>query len=78
LGGKDRRIISLRPAKFTKRDPVLRSKTNGGGKVVQIIYTHVSKCKNDKIKLKKKKAKQNDREKEQCFVSELQGSPYLL
>jgi hypothetical protein len=26
-----------------------------GGKVSQIMYTHVSKCKHDKIKKKKKK-----------------------
>jgi hypothetical protein len=26
---------------------------NGGGEVAQIMYTHESKCKNDKIKFKK-------------------------
>jgi hypothetical protein len=28
-----------------------------GGEVALIIYTHVSKCKNDKIKFKKRKEK---------------------
>jgi hypothetical protein len=28
---------------------------SSGGEVAQIMYTHISKCKNDKIKLKLKK-----------------------
>jgi hypothetical protein len=31
-----------------------RSCPEGAGEVAQIMYTHVSKCKNDEIKFKKK------------------------
>jgi hypothetical protein len=31
---------------------------SGGGEGAQTMYTHVSKCKNDKIKLKKIKTKE--------------------
>jgi hypothetical protein len=32
-----------------------RSRGGGGGEVAQIMYTHVNKCKNDKIKFKNEK-----------------------
>jgi hypothetical protein len=35
----------------------LKRQNGGGGGVAQIMYTHVSKCKNDKIQLKKKEKK---------------------
>jgi hypothetical protein len=38
-----------------KRDEQVLPGGVGRGKMAQIMYMHVSKCKNDKIKLKKRK-----------------------
>jgi hypothetical protein len=38
---------------------VVLGRKGGGEWVVQIMYTHISTCKNDKIKFKKRRAKMN-------------------
>jgi hypothetical protein len=50
---KSSHVINV--CQFKRVEQVLPGSRVGGGGVAQIMYTHVSKCKNDKIKLKNKK-----------------------
>jgi hypothetical protein len=51
-------MFFLQQSRRTRRQNRSCLQVGVGGEVAQIMYTHVSKCKNDKIKLKKKRKKQ--------------------
>jgi hypothetical protein len=48
-------IFSSTKLENNRAETVLPRGGEVSGEVAQIMYTHVSKCKNDKIKFKKKK-----------------------